>query len=225
MANIEAIIFDAEGVVINTEHLWDEAQRDFLEAFDRTYERDAIKPLLAGRNSTEGIRILRDRLGLPGSLAELESNRLGHMLRHLDDVTFIDGFVEFFAKVTPHFKTVLATSMNLELFHAVDARLGLSDLFANRVVTNTDVAGRGKPQPDIFLRAASMVATDARDCLVIEDSPIGIRAAANAGMVCVALTTTFPSSQLVQAQRVFQSFHEIDVDELDALTRLVHPPQ
>jgi beta-phosphoglucomutase len=214
LPGIDTIIFDAEGVVIDTEGLWDDAQRDFLARFGKTYDRSNIKHLLAGRSMIDGARVLKEAFDLPGDPEELADGRIEAARRHFESVEFVPGFREFFAEVSPGFKTCLATAMDPRLFRGVADYLDLPRFFNARMFTIDDVGGRGKPAPDLFNFAASALGSDARSCLVIEDAPNGIEAARNAEMVCIGLATTFAPAILREADLVVSSFDEIDIKTL-----------
>jgi beta-phosphoglucomutase-like phosphatase (HAD superfamily) len=214
---VDTLIFDAEGVVVDTEPLWDTAQREFLERHGRVYERDEVKHLLAGRSSVEGMRVLQQALDLRGAPEELAAERMNIAREHFDQVDYVTGFRPFFASVADSFKTALATAMDPELLQLVDARLRFTSLFGGRVTTLRDVDGRGKPAPELFLHAAASVGSDARSCVVLEDAPNGVEAARAAGMRCIALTTTFDAPLLGEADLVVSSYDEIDLDGLHDL--------
>jgi beta-phosphoglucomutase len=222
LAHIDTVIFDAEGVVIDTESLWDDAQRDFLRRFGKTYDRAMIKPLLAGRTMLDGARVLKEELGLPGAPEELAAARIDSARRLFDEVKFIRGFRAFFDAVAPRFKTCIATSMYPELFWDVADYLDLRSLFEDRMFNINDVGGRGKPAPDLFLFAASALGSGPQSCVVIEDAPNGVEAAHNAEMPCIGLTTTFEPSILREADLVVSSFDEIDVAALAQFRRTPH---
>ena len=211
---VDTLIFDAEGVVVDTEPLWDTTQREFLERHGRVYERDEVKHLLAGRSSVDGMSILQQALDLPGDPEELAAERMRIAREHFHEVDYVMGFQPFFARVSDDFKTVLATAMDPELLQLVDARLGFTSLFGGRVTTVADVDGRGKPAPALFLHAAESVGSTARSCVVLEDAPNGVEAARAANMRCIALTTTFAAPLLADADLVVSSFDEIDVEGL-----------
>ena len=119
-------------------------------------------------------------------------------------------FPQFFEQVSGSFKTCIATSMDPELLAIADARLGLSALFGGRIFTTAAVPGRGKPAPDLFLHAATDLHSEPGVCIVIEDAPSGLEAAAAAGMYAIGLASTF-DAKLLHADLVIESFHELDV--------------
>ncbi|MCR9145221.1 MAG: HAD family phosphatase [bacterium] len=206
-----AILFDAEGVIVDTEKLWDEGQRVFLQRRGIAYDRDRIKHLLAGRSLTDSTEILKNEYEPGAELSRLIEERRT-IMRGLfaDRVEFVPGFLEFFARVkASDLATAVATSMSPEFFAAIDRRLDLRERFGGRVYFTSDVDGRAKPDPAIFLYAARALDRTPADCLVIEDSPAGVDAARAAGMRCVALTTTFPRHRLNGADYICEGFEQI----------------
>jgi beta-phosphoglucomutase len=208
---IDTIIFDAEGVVVDTEEIWDRGQERFLCRRGLAYDRERIKPQLTGQSLVDGVRILQREYGFAGDPETLARERL-EIVRDVfeREVEFIRGFPEFFGSVKATYKTCIATAMAEDLFRIVDRRLGLSALFDGRIFTLTDVGFRSKPDPALFLHAASRLGSRPEACLVIEDAPHGIEAAKRAGMRCIALTTTYEREKLGGADLVVGAYAEID---------------
>ncbi len=208
------ILFDAEGVVIDTESLWDREQEAFLRAHGVAYERSHLKPLLTGRSLAESTAILRDAFNLPGSLGELVTQRTRAMHQLLADVQFVPGFRLFYERAKARYSTAVATAMDPELFFVVDERLGLSALFDGHVYTLLD-ARCGKAAPDLFLVAAAALQVEPSAAVVLEDAPHGIVAARRAGMTCIAMTTTYPAALLQGADLVVDDYEQLAALVLD----------
>lgn len=209
---ITAIIFDAEGVVIDSEGIWDCGQAEFLRRHGVRYEREVLKPLLTGRSLVDGVRVMQERYGFPGDLHTLVRERLAIVAElFATGVSWIKGFEEFYARVCRRYRTALATALDPALLAVIDRRLRLSELFQGRVFSLVDVEGVAKPDPALFLHAASMLQTTPAHCLVIEDAPLGIEAAQRAGMQCVALTTTYDRSYLLHADAVIEDYAQLDL--------------
>ncbi len=207
---ITTIIFDAEGVVFDTESIWDRAQVEFLGRRNITYEREVLKPVLTGRSLVEGVRVMQSLYGFPGDPELLAQERLAIVKELLySGVHFIDGFLDFHRYVQPRYKMCLATAMDRSLFTIVETTLDLHCLFAEKMFFISDVGGKGKPAPNIFFYAARQMQALVEECLVIEDAPLGITAAKRAGMRCVALTTTYPHEKLREADVVVEGFEQI----------------
>ncbi|HYA41010.1 MAG TPA: HAD family phosphatase [Syntrophobacteraceae bacterium] len=212
---IDTIIFDAEGVVIDTESLWDQGQRIFLKRRGIDYDRARIKHLLTGRSVAEGAVVIQREYGFPGDPDLLARERIEiakELFRH--EVKFIEGFEEFFNAIRSSYKTCIATVMPLELLEIVDRRLGLSKLFRHSIFTANHIGNRSKPHPDIFLFAAARLGSNPPNCLVIEDAPYGIEAAKRAGMKCIGLATTYEPDKLQGADRIVSHYSEIDLASL-----------
>lgn len=211
-SRISAILFDADGVVIDSEKIWDSAQATFSRRHDIPYEREKIKPLMAGRSQAEAIEILKKQYGLVGDSRSLANERMELVKREFaKGVEFVPGFRKFFQRVREDHQTCIATSMPEELLTIVDGRLGLAKLFGGQIFSLIAVGYRSKPNPDLFLHAASQLGAEPANCLVIEDAPNGVEAARRAGMKCVALTTTFGRETLQHADRIVDSFAQIDL--------------
>jgi HAD superfamily hydrolase (TIGR01509 family) len=209
---IDTIIFDAEGIVIDTETIWDKGQAIFLQRRGFVYDRERIKPLLTGRTLAEGVEVMKQAYRFDGDTEALARER-ADIVRELfmHETTFIDGFLPFFATVRDHYKTCIATAMDQELLKLVDQHLNLSTLFENRIYTLDKVGFRSKPNPDIFLYAAQQLGSAPKNCVVIEDAPHGIDAAKRAGMRCIAISTTYDAGKLQLADLIVNAYAEIDL--------------
>jgi len=207
---IDTIIFDAEGVVIDTEPMWDKAQEEFLRRRGAAYDRDKLKHLLSGRSALEGMEITKAECGISGDTRLLSEERMELVRRQIEEhVGFVAGFAEFFQRIRPAYKTCIATAMAGELIRLVDQRLNLAELFGGKIFSLAALGLRSKPHPDIFLHAARQLGSKSETCLVIEDAPHGVEAARRAGMRCVAITTTYDRRKLSGADRVVDSFADI----------------
>lgn len=211
----DTIVFDGEGVVIDTEELWDRGQEEFLRRRGAVYDRAKVKHLLAGRSMEEGVRILQAEYGFGGDLKELAQERIAiveDLFRR--EAKFVPGFESFYQRVQPSFKTCIATMMPKTLLDIVVARLRLDDLFGEHIYCPEPDCLPGKPAPDLFLYAANRLHSEPATCVVIEDSPAGIEAAGRARMYCVGIATTFSPDRLTSADLVVRSFDEIDLRQL-----------
>ena len=205
LSNIKGIIFDAEGVVVDTEILWD----ILLEKRGLTYDRDYLKPRMAGQTLLEGARLMVDYYQLdedPLGVAQ-ERDVLIHDLFE-NDIRFIKGFLPFIDQLNGSpLKKGIATAMKRSLMTKVEAKLQLQNIFGHHIYYIEDVGNKSKPEPDVFLHAAEKMGLDPHQCIVIEDAPHGIEAARRAGMFAVGLATTFAKSLLHEADFVAEDFH------------------
>ena len=218
---IDTIIFDAEGIVIDTEAIWDKGQEIFLRRRGFVYDRERIKPLLTGRTLAEGVEVMKQAYQFEGDTENLAHER-ADIVRDLfiHETCFIQGFLEFYESVRNRYKTCIATSMDEDLLKLVDQRLNLAALFGNKIYTLDKVKYRSKPNPDIFLYAAKQLRSSPENCVVIEDAPHGIDAARSAGMWCIAISTTYDPRKLEKADFVVSAYTEIDLEAVNKLSSI-----
>jgi beta-phosphoglucomutase-like phosphatase (HAD superfamily) len=210
----QAILFDCDGVVLDSETIWDQCETEFLRRRGVAFDAALTKPLITGLGQRAGVLLLQEQYGIAGDPDELVRERL-EIIRGLfeREVRFTPGFPEFFEeKVRGRFAACIATSMPEELFAVADRKLDISRFFAGRVYFPSHVGGRAKPAPDIFLYAAAQLSAPPERCLVIEDSPRGLEAARRAGMASIGLATTHGPEMLREADRVVASFAELDLE-------------
>ncbi len=207
---LKALIFDMDGVVIDSESIWDRVQDEFLKRRGYVWKREQLKPLLAGSSPLEAVRRMQEIYGFDGDLEELSRERLEIYHNFLPNmVRFVDGFKTFFNEYSSSYRVAIATSADRSSFDLVDSILNLTDLFKGNIVTIDQVNFAAKPDPDLFLEAARRLRLEPGACMVIEDAPLGIQAAKAAEMMCIGLATTFPSSFLECADWVAKDYDAI----------------
>jgi len=207
---IDTIIFDADGVILDSEKLWDKGQEEFLKRRGFEYHRDKLKHLMTSTSPAEGVLVMQKHYGFTGDPDVLARERI-EIVRSLfeTELAMMEGFFEYFSSIKNTHKTCIATSLDNELLAIADNKLGLAGLFGPYIFTIAQVGHRGKPDPAIFLYAAQQLGSRPEQCLVIEDSPYGITAAKRAGMRCIGLATTYGQEMLSQADVVVQRFDQI----------------
>jgi beta-phosphoglucomutase len=210
---IEAILFDCDGVVLDSETIWDRCEEEFLRRRGIAFDAARTKPLITGLGQRAGVLLLQKQYGVEGDPDALVAERLA-IIRGMfaREVRFTAGFPEFFeARVRGRYATCIATSMPEELFAVADRKLAISRFFGPRVYFPSHVGGRAKPAPDLFLYAAGQLGARPDRCLVIEDSPRGIEAARRAGMPVIGLATTHEKGLLGEADWVVERLSEIEL--------------
>jgi beta-phosphoglucomutase-like phosphatase (HAD superfamily) len=212
---IDTIIFDLEGVIIDTPRLWDKSQKIFLEKKGVEYDRSVLKTLLTGKSLSEGVEIMKTMYNLEESLVELEKERRS-VIDELfaGEINFILGFKDFFQKIKDNYKTCIASSLDKALFAEADRKLNISKMFGGQTFFIEDVGNISKPNPEIFLHSAKKLGSRPEQCIVIEDSPNGLKAAKAANMKSIGLLTTFDKSELGQADVLVNSYEEINLKDI-----------
>ena len=185
MTRIDAVVFDLDGVLIDSEHVWDEVREKLArERGGRWHDRAQAD--MMGMSSTEWSRYMHDVIGLAETPDEINAEVVRRMqARYAEHLPLMDGAVEATKRVARTFRLALASSSNRPLIDAVLSGAGLDALF--EVTVSSEEVERGKPAPDVFLEAARRLGVEVRRCAAIEDSANGIRAARAAGMRVVAI--------------------------------------
>jgi HAD superfamily hydrolase (TIGR01509 family) len=178
------VIFDLDGVLVDSEIWWDEVRQDFAREHARTWtveDRTAVM----GANSIAWSRIMRERLDLALSPEEIERAIVdGVVARYRrEGAPRIDGAVEAVRRIARDRAVAVASSAHRAVIDATLAATGLTETFG--VVVSSDEVAHGKPAPDVYLEAARRLGVDPASCLVVEDSLNGVRAARAAGMTVV----------------------------------------
>jgi HAD superfamily hydrolase (TIGR01509 family) len=213
VSRVEAVVFDLDGVIVDSEHVWDEVREELArERGGRWHDRAQTD--MMGMSSPEWSRYMHDVIGLTESPAEIDQEVVRRMLdRYAERLPLIDGAVDAVARLAGSFPLGLASSSNRSVIDAVLDGSGLAPLFA-ATVSSEEVA-RGKPAPDVFLEAARRLYVAAGHCAAIEDSGNGIRAAHAAGMRVLAIPNVRyppPDDALALADVVLGSIDELVPD-------------
>lgn len=190
-SELEAVFFDLDGVLVDSEHAWDAARRAVVTESGGRWREDATRAMM-GMSSAEWSRYLHDQLAVPLAPSEINQRVVARLLAQYEEgVPLLPGAVAAVRRLAAAWPLGLASSANREVIDAVLARSGLTSSFA--VVVSGDEVRRGKPAPDIYLAAARKLDVAPDQSAAVEDSSNGLRAAAAAGMVVVALPNTeFP---------------------------------
>jgi len=183
---IACVIFDLDGVLVDSEIWWDEVRQAFAAQHDRTWTA-ADREAVMGANSAAWARIMRERLDLDMPEAEIEHVIVDAVVERYraDGPPLIDGAVEAVRRIAGTYPVAVASSAHRAV---IDAALEATDLAGTfEVVVSSDEVSHGKPAPDVYLEAARRLGCDPSGCLVAEDSLNGVRAAKAAGMTVVLI--------------------------------------
>jgi HAD superfamily hydrolase (TIGR01509 family) len=207
---IEAVVFDLDGVLIDSEHVWDEVREELARERGGRWHPDAQRDMM-GMSSPEWSRYLHDVIGLSEPPEEIDAEVVRRMrARYADELPLLDGAVAAVRRLAEAYRLGLASSSNRPLIDAVLEDAGLAPFFA-ATVSSEEVA-RGKPAPDVFLEAARRLAAAPERCVAIEDSANGIRSAQAAGMRVVAIPNLHyppPPEALALADVVLESLSSL----------------
>jgi HAD superfamily hydrolase (TIGR01509 family) len=212
---IEAVVFDLDGVLLDTEELWDEARRELAAERGGRWPDDAQRAMM-GMSSPEWSRYMHDVVGLAEPPEEISAEVVSRLERlYRERLPLVDGAVEAVRRIGSRWPLAIASSSNRPLIDLFLELSGTGDLF-RATVSSEEVAG-GKPAPDVYLEAARRLGVAPTACAGVEDSENGILSAAGAGMRVVVIPNgVFPPSAeaLNRADVVLASLGELTVQEL-----------
>jgi len=188
---IVAVVFDLDGLLIQSEEVWDAVRERFVRERGGRYD-DEIQRAMMGMSSTEWSRYLHDHAGVPEAPEEINAEVARRMLDAFrEHLPLLPGAVEAVRRLADRFTLGLASSSNREIIDAVIDVAGLAPFFS-ATVSSEEVA-HGKPAPDVYLETARRLGAEPAECTAVEDSHGGIRSAKAAGMRVVAIpNATYP---------------------------------
>ncbi len=215
--NVTAVIFDLDGVLVDSEQLWDSARRELVRERGGTWRDDATRAMM-GMSAPEWSAYVREQLGVdmePTAISDAVVERLARLYR--ERLPLLPGARAAVVAASERWPLGLASSSNREIIDLVLELAELTSCFA-ATVSSEEVA-RGKPAPDVYLEAARRLRVAPAACAAVEDSTNGLRAAAAAGMTVVAVPNEVfppPHDALQLAVAVIGSLDEL----VPALERL-----
>jgi HAD superfamily hydrolase (TIGR01509 family) len=215
---IEAVVFDLDGLLLDTEQLWDEVREELARERGGRWHAGAQADMM-GMSSPEWSRYMHDTIGLrepPDEIADEVVCRMQE--RYRTRLPLLPGAREAVERLAAHRPLGLASSSNRPL---IDLALEIGDLARFfRVTVSSEEVSRGKPAPDVYLEAARRLEVEPADASAIEDSRNGIRSAHAAGMRVVAIPNAhFPPDEesLGLADAVLSSLDELSPGVIDRL--------
>ncbi len=209
---IDAVVFDLDGVLLDSEQLWDGVREQLAhERGGRWHERAQAD--MMGMSSPEWSRYMHDVIGLAEPPEEINAEVVRRLqARYRERLPLIDGARDAVERLAAGWPLGVASSSNRELIELVLERAGLAELF--RATVSSEEVDRGKPAPDVYIEAARRLDVAPQRCAAIEDSRNGIRSARAAGMRVIAIPNAhYPpdGETLAEADDVLESLEELTV--------------
>jgi HAD superfamily hydrolase (TIGR01509 family) len=208
---VEGVIFDLDGVLVDSEQVWDEVRERFVRERGGRWHPNAQREMM-GMSSNEWSRYLSEALGVPLSPEEISSEvarRVAELYRR--ELPMLPGAVEAVRRIAANWRLGLASSSNRPIIDLVLELAGIADQFA--VTVSSEEVGAGKPAPDVYLEATSRLGVEQpRRAVAIEDSTNGLLSARAAGLGVVAIPNrAFPPADhaLEAADMVLGSLEEL----------------
>jgi HAD superfamily hydrolase (TIGR01509 family) len=218
VTSIEAVVFDLDGVLIDSEEAWEEVRRGYVRRHGKQFLPDTQQRMM-GMSTAEWSRHLSVDVGVGVPPDQVADEVLAEMAaRYRQSLPLIPGSVAAVRRLGERFTLALASSSARILIDQVLASAGLTGAF--RVTLSTEEVPRGKPYPDVYLEAAARLGLAPRVCAAVEDSSNGLRSAAAAGFAVVAVPHgVYPPAPdaLEKASLVVQSVRELTAEAVAKL--------
>lgn len=222
MSVMEAVVFDMDGTLTDTEATWDVVRRSLAVEDGAGWPEGATQAMM-GMSTQEWSAYLVEVVGLRGTAQEAARRTIeGLQEIYRTELKVLPGAPEAVARMGSRWKLGLASSSPRVLIDQAAATMGVADRFATTMSTEELPDGAGKPAPDVYLEVCHRLGVEPHRAVAIEDAPNGIRAAHAAGMKVVAIPPHFhpPTPEvLALADVVIDSLDELTIDLVVALLR------
>ena len=207
---IDAVVFDLDGVLVDSEHVWDEIREELACERGGRWHGWAQRDMM-GMSSPEWSRYMHEVIGLPESPEEINAEVVRRLAgRYRAELPLIDGAAAAVQRLAARWPLAVASSSNRPIIDLVLALAGLARFF--RATVSSEEVARGKPAPDVYLEAARQLGAEPARCAAVEDSHNGILAARAAGMRVLAIPNpryTPGDEALAAADAVLASIGEL----------------
>lgn len=217
---VRAVVFDLDGVLVDSEGIWDEVRRGLAAEHHRPWPDDATH-LMLGMSTQEWSTYLVDTVGIPGPAPVVAQTVIARMAdRYREHLPLLPGAVDAVRLLSQRWPLGLASSSPRRLIDAVLAAADLTDSF--RVTMSTEQVEEGKPSPAVYLAVARQLDVAPETVVAIEDSSNGLRSASGAGMCVIAVPRpAFPPAPdaLSLADAVLEHLDDVTFELVESLIR------
>jgi HAD superfamily hydrolase (TIGR01509 family) len=190
---MKALIFDMDGLMIDTERLYFETEREMARSFGKEVKDETLWKMM-GRSPTESLRVFAEDLMIAvpaGELARIREERMAEKMKA--DIAPMKGLYEIIHTFSGRLKLAIATGSPQRLMDIAIDRLGIRKKFD--ILQASEEIPRGKPHPDIYLRTAQRLGSAPEECVVLEDSENGAKAGLRAGCYTIAIPSEYTNKQ------------------------------
>jgi HAD superfamily hydrolase (TIGR01509 family) len=216
---IAAVIFDMDGLLVDSEPVWDEARAMMARRAGKTWNSDDHKAVM-GVSTAEWVDYMIHRLALTASPETVEAGIIAQMVAFYErEIPFFEGAVAAVAQVAASYPVGLASGSPRRLIDTVTGHLALAGKF--KAILSSDQVAQGKPAPDVYLAVAEALGVAPQSCVCLEDSGNGILAGKSAGMRVIAVPDhRFPPSadKIRQADVVLESLTQFNLATIAGLS-------
>jgi beta-phosphoglucomutase len=204
---MKAIIFDMDGVLVDSMPFHAEAWKKALEGAGFNIEHEDIYEL-EGSNHRQIVELIFRRFGrIPAEkeVQEIVRNKV-EIFKRISQVIPFDGLKELLARLSPKYKLAVVSGSDRDTVHNI-----INSFFPGtfQVIIDGDDTQKSKPAPDPYIKAVEKLGVLKEDCIVIENAPLGIRSAKSAGLRCIAVPTYLGRERLKEADVIVENHNEL----------------
>jgi len=210
---MKAVIFDLDGVIVDTMDLHHEASRRSFSEAGLVVSKGELKKMDTMR-SKEAFKHFFE-LKTDQEIEEMVSKKYVFLKKSVSGIKPFSGFFEFFFQVKGKYPLAIVSSSRRDFVEFILKEIGEENSF--KIIVGAEDVSKGKPDPEGYLKAAKELGVEAEQCLVLEDSLYGIKSAKAAGMKCIAVTTTYDKNFLLDADLIVGSLSEISLEKAKGL--------
>jgi HAD superfamily hydrolase (TIGR01509 family) len=208
MKKFSAVIFDLDGVIVDSEPLHQKAFEDLFAELGRKHDHGIVFSEHVGLSDHSTLRAFLKKTGLHHDLEDLNKRKLNYFLRYLrEHRPIFQGLHDLVPELAKRYQLGVATSSPHQVAEVVMEISGLKSHF-QAIIAREDIRFP-KPDPEIYFTAARRIGVRPSACCVIEDSTPGIQAAKMAGMTVIGLTTSLPPEKLKQADLIARNYDDV----------------
>jgi HAD superfamily hydrolase (TIGR01509 family) len=208
MKQFSAVIFDMDGVIVDSEPLHKRAFEALFEDLGKRHNHGIVFSDYYGRSDHALLRDFIERHTLPHELEDLTQRKLKYFLEYLrEHRPVFKELHQLVPELKKHYKLGVASSSQHCVIDVVMEISGLRHHFD--VIVGFEDIRFTKPDPEIYFQAAKKLGVRPTSCIVIEDAALGVQAAKMAGMTCIGLTTSLPPERLARADFIAKNYDDI----------------
>ena len=206
--NIKAILFDLDGVVIDSEKLYSSSEGALLGKYGVKFsERDWN--YIKGCTETQFYNLVYEKFDIPIARKELIKEGRSYLMKIFTErLNYMEGFEALYSKINKKYKLALVTSTNLDIVNHIEGLLSLKSKF-NIIIASNDTK-KHKPNKEPYTKAMELLRVKKEQCIVVEDSFQGIMAGKNAGATVIALEGSIDRKYLKDADYIISHLRYIE---------------
>ncbi len=213
MPKLKAIIFDLDGVIVDTMDLHQEAAASMISKAGLKISKEEMKKY-DSMKSSEAFKSIFSKKS-DSEIEKMINKKYNWLFEKTRGIKTYPGFFEFFFKLKGKYPLAVCSSSRKSFVEYILKEIGESESF--NVIVGAEDVKEGKPSPEGYLKTAQLLGVKSNECLVIEDSIFGITSAKDAGAKVIAITNTYGKNFLLDADLIVDSFAEISIEKIRGL--------